>query len=94
MKSQWLDDTLRFNITYFDADYDDLQVTAIDQSTGAFVYSNKADASVDGSEAEFVYVPQDNLTVLANVILTPFGSQGFGDTKLTPLIGGGIGFVD
>ena len=67
MKSQWLDDTLRFNITYFDADYDDLQVTAIDQSTGAFVYSNKADASVDGIEAEFVYAPQDNLTVFANV---------------------------
>ena len=67
MKSQWLDDTLRFNVTYFDADYDDLQVTAIDQSTGAFVYSNKADASVDGIEAEFVYAPQDNLTVFANV---------------------------
>ena len=30
---------------------------------------------------------------LANVILTPVGSQSFGDTKLTPLIGGGIGFV-
>ena len=67
MKSQWLDDTLRFNITYFDSDYDDLQVTAIDQVTGAFVYSNKADASVDGIEAEFVYAPQDNLTVFANV---------------------------
>ena len=67
MKSQWLNDTLRFNITYFDSDYDDLQVTAIDQVSGAFVYSNKADASVDGIEAEFVYVPQDNLTVFANV---------------------------
>ena len=67
MKSQWLNDTLRFNITYFDSDYDDLQVTAIDQVTGAFVYSNKADASVDGIEAEFVYAPQDNLTVFANV---------------------------
>ena len=65
MKSQWLNDTLRFNITYFDSDYDDLQVTAIDQVSGAFVYSNKADASVDGIEAEFVYAPQDNLTVFA-----------------------------
>ena len=67
MKSQWLNDTLRFNITYFDSDYKDLQVTAIDQVTGAFVYSNKADASVDGIEAEFVYAPRDNLTVFANL---------------------------
>ena len=31
---------------------------------------------------------------LANVILTPLGSQFFEGTKLTPLVGGGIGFVD
>lgn len=67
MKSQWLNDTLRFNITYFDSDYKDLQVTALDQVTGAFVYSNKADASVDGIEAELVYAPRDNLTVFANL---------------------------
>ena len=67
MKSQWLNDTVRFNITYFDSDYKDLQVTAIDQVSGAFVYSNKADASVDGIEAEFVYAPRDNLTVFANL---------------------------
>ena len=67
MKSQWLNDTVRFNITYFDSDYKDLQVTALDQVTGAFVYSNKADASVDGIEAEFVYAPRDNLTVFANL---------------------------
>ena len=67
MKSQWLNDTLRFNITYFDSDYKDLQVTALDQVSGAFVYSNKADASVDGIEAEFVYAPRDNLTVFANL---------------------------
>ena len=67
MKSQWLNDTLRFNITYFDSDYKDFQVTALDQETGAFVYSNKADASVDGIEAEFVYAPRDNLTVFANL---------------------------
>jgi len=67
MKSQWLDDTVRFNITYFDSDYKDLQVTAIDQVSGAFVYSNKADASVDGIEAEFVYAPRDNFTLFANL---------------------------
>jgi iron complex outermembrane receptor protein len=67
MKSQWLNDTVRFNITYFDSDYKDLQVTAIDQVSGAFVYSNKADASVDGIEAEFVYAPRDNFTLFVNL---------------------------
>jgi len=31
---------------------------------------------------------------LTNVILTPLGSKSFGNGKITPLIGGGIGFVD
>ena len=30
----------------------------------------------------------------ANVLLTPFGSKKVGDGTLTPLFGGGIGFVD
>ena len=67
MKSQWLNDALRFNITYFDADYDDLQITAIDQQTGGFLYSNKADATVDGLEAELVYAVSDELTLFMNL---------------------------
>ena len=47
-----MDDALRLNLTYFNADYTDLQITAIDQDTGAFVYSNKADAEVDGFEGD------------------------------------------
>ena len=67
MKSQWLNDTVRFNLTYFDADYDDLQITAIDQQTGGFLYSNKADAKVDGFEAELVYMASDELTLFMNL---------------------------
>jgi iron complex outermembrane receptor protein len=67
MKSEWANDTVRVNLTYFSADYTDLQITAIDQNTGAFVYSNKADASVDGIEGEFVYIASDNLTLFANL---------------------------
>ena len=67
MKSEWANDTVRVNLTYFSANYTDLQITAIDQNTGAFVYSNKADASVDGIEGEFVYIASDNLTLFANL---------------------------
>ena len=79
MKSQWMDDALRLNITYFNADYTDLQITAIDQVTGAFVYSNKADAEVDGIEGELVYAANDNLTLFAN-----FATLDGGYTELRP----------
>ena len=79
MKSQWMDDALRLNITYFNADYTDLQITAIDQVTGAFVYSNKADAEVDGFEGELLYAASDNLTLFAN-----FATLDGGYTELRP----------
>ena len=79
MKSQWMEDTLRFNITYFNADYTDLQITAIDQDTGAFVYSNKADAEVDGFEGELLYAASDDLTFFAN-----FATLDGGYTELRP----------
>ena len=79
MKSQWMDDALRLNITYFNADYTDLQITAIDQVTGAFVYSNKADAEVDGFEGELLYAANDNLTLFAN-----FATLDGGYTELRP----------
>ena len=79
MKSQWMDDALRLNITYFNADYTDLQITAIDQVTGAFVYSNKADAEVDGFEGELQYAANDNLTLFAN-----FATLDGGYTELRP----------
>ena len=79
VKSEWMDDALRLNLTYFNADYTDLQITAIDQDTGAFVYSNKADAEVDGFEGEMLYAANDNLTVFAN-----FATLDGGYTELRP----------
>ncbi|HJL80110.1 MAG TPA: TonB-dependent receptor, partial [Gammaproteobacteria bacterium] len=67
------------NLTYFNADYTDLQITAIDQDTGAFVYSNKADAEVDGFEGEMLYAANDNLTIFAN-----FATLDGGYTELRP----------
>ena len=93
MKSEWNDGKVRVNLTYFNANYTDLQITAIDQATGAFVYSNKADAEVDGIEGEFLYAVRDDLTLFANIAtlegqytdLKP-GAEGIAekDLKRTP----------
>ena len=93
MKSEWNDGAVRVNLTYFSANYTDLQITAIDQTTGAFVYSNKADGKVDGIEGEFLYAVRDDLTLFANIAtldgrytdLKP-GAEGIAekDLKRTP----------
>lgn len=93
VKSEWNDGKVRANLTYFSASYTDLQITAIDQATGAFVYSNKADAEVDGIEGEFLYAIRDDLTLFANLAtldgrytdLKP-GAEGIAekDLKRTP----------
>ena len=93
VKSEWNDGKIRVNLTYFSANYTDLQITAIDQATGAFVYSNKADAKVDGIEGEFLYAISDDLTLFANIAtlegrytdLKP-GAEGIAekDLKRTP----------
>ena len=93
VKSEWNDGKIRANLTYFSASYTDLQITAIDQATGAFVYSNKADAEVDGIEGEFLYAIRDDLTLFANLAtlegrytdLKP-GAEGIAekDLKRTP----------
>ena len=93
VKSEWNDGKVRVNLTYFSANYTDLQITAIDQTTGAFVYSNKADAKVDGIEGEFLYAIRDDLTLFANLAtlegrytdLKP-GAEGIAekDLKRTP----------
>ena len=86
MKSEWMEDRLRLNVTYFDAEYTDLQITAIDQTTGAFVYSNKADAEVSGIEAELLYVASDSMTIFANI--------GTLDGNYTELRAGAEGIAD
>ncbi len=67
MKSEWMADSLRFNAAVFFAEYTDLQITAIDENTGSFLYSNKADAKVEGIEAELLYVANENLTIFGNL---------------------------
>ncbi len=64
-KSDWLDRRLRFNVTGFIYDYDDLQVNQL-ISPGVVSISNAATASVKGAEVELAAVPIHGLTLTAN----------------------------
>jgi len=78
-----------FELGYTEMDHDKAKADAAWTFTsGGTTLSGAAglEVEVDG-EVEALYG-------LANVILTPLGSQFFEGTKLTPLVGGGIGFVD
>jgi iron complex outermembrane receptor protein len=60
MKSEWMDDRLRANLTYFQADYDDFIVTALNDA-GRFVTVNAAEVKIDGFEVELAFVATDGL---------------------------------
>jgi iron complex outermembrane receptor protein len=87
MRSDWLDNSLRFNATYFDADWDGMRVNnlPIDPCTGAqspFPYMSADGGGVaDGWEFEVVYAIGERWRVNANLGLidTEYTSRGFFD---------------
>jgi len=66
-KTRLLDDSLAFNVAYFNSEFEDLQVTTF---TGAlsFITQNAAEATSQGIEADLTWTPQaiDGLTLAAN----------------------------
>ncbi|MFK7954876.1 MAG: TonB-dependent receptor [Lysobacterales bacterium] len=69
MRSEWMDNSLRVNLTAFRADIEDFQLpSAFVNSTGAieFITRNFADLDTQGLEAEFLWLPTENLTLFAN----------------------------
>lgn len=71
MKSTLLDGTLRFNVTAYNFDYEDMQLNKYDAVTGQGVavrVINAAEASLQGVELETFWVtPVDGLSLTANV---------------------------
>lgn len=63
-KMRLLDNTLQANITYFYYDYQDLQISKITQQTAL---NENFDATTQGFEGEFVWVPTENWRFTANV---------------------------
>ncbi|MBN7798220.1 TonB-dependent receptor [Parahaliea mediterranea] len=64
MKSSWWDNRAQFNLSYFDMDYEDLQVFELN-SRFLLVLLN-AQAQSEGVEASFDIMPVDNLTLSAS----------------------------
>lgn len=71
MKSQWLDNTLQFNLTYFRNDFQNKQESAIvfDPTTNTVVtlFTNVGGLRYQGLEAELQWYITDNLDVSATI---------------------------
>jgi outer membrane receptor protein involved in Fe transport len=65
MKGTFLDNTLRFNATYYQADIKNLQVSRFDPSNVAFLVfmENVGDAESSGLDADFQWAASDQLTI-------------------------------
>jgi iron complex outermembrane receptor protein len=59
-RTQWFDDRLRLNATYFQLDYDDLQTFFL---TNNLLIADNANAEISGLEADFALAISDSLTV-------------------------------
>lgn len=64
-KTRLLDNTLQANLTYFYYDFEDLQVSKIVQQTS--LNQNVDTSTIQGIEAEFIWVPTENWRFTANV---------------------------
>lgn len=81
VKGDFFDDRLRLNATYFNSEIDNLQATRFDPANiGILVFlENVGDAEVQGIDADFTWVPTDNLTIQ--------GAVSFVDSEITRLNG-------
>jgi len=66
LKSEWMEDRVRANLTYFQADYDDFIITALNDA-GRFVTVNAAEVKIDGFEVELAFVAADGLDFFASL---------------------------
>jgi iron complex outermembrane receptor protein len=68
MKSSWLDDSLRFNLSIFDYDYEGLQILKLTGPAGQIPTYNvgNADAAGNGTELEFYWQINQDFRISAN----------------------------
>ena len=79
IKGDYLDGSLRLNVTWYRAVIEDLQVSRIDPSNVAFLYfvENTGDARTRGLDLDFQWMPADGLAFA--------GAASFMETELTRL---------
>ncbi len=79
MKADFLDNTLRLNMTAFYMDYQDLQIVRFGpvpgSAFGTFITTNVGSADMYGLETEFTWVATDNLQFSGNLALMDTEAQ-------------------
>lgn len=80
---------VEFELGYTEMDHDTAEVAGtVTYTSGGNTLTKTGSGSVDISgQVKALYG-------MTNILLTPLGSSSFGKGKITPLFGGGIGFVD
>ena len=86
MRSEWLDNRVRANLTIFRAEYDDIQIATVEpnpdpNAPSLFITTNAGDSRIDGLELEMVVAATDNLRI--------YGNLGLMDGEYTRLSQGG-----
>jgi iron complex outermembrane receptor protein len=77
LRSEWFDRTLRFNLTVFEQDQENLQILQFQPNIGVF-FINSGNNHTHGVEMEASYVPVTGLTLSADFGYDHFGtSNGF-----------------
>tara|TARA_R110002110_G_scaffold205066_1_gene416727 strand:- start:126966 stop:129314 length:2349 start_codon:yes stop_codon:yes gene_type:complete len=64
IKSEWMDQRLRFNGAYFYSDYEDIQLLVLNPGSGFFETDNAAKAELQGIELDVNYLLTENLQVM------------------------------
>ncbi|MFQ5634883.1 MAG: TonB-dependent receptor [Gammaproteobacteria bacterium] len=82
LRSEWIDNRLRLNLTAFFTEYDDIQIATVFPGTTQFITNNAGDSEVKGLEIEVVLAATDDLTL--------YGNAGFMDSKFTRLSAGAV----
>lgn len=77
MRSEWLDHSLRVNVTAFFVEYTDLQIASVIPGTNIFGTNNAGDSEVKGLELEGSWNATDNLNI--------YGNLGWMDAEYTRL---------
>jgi len=67
LRSEFLDNRLRLNLTVYDANYDDIQIATVLPGTATFVTENGGNTNNRGAEIEASALVTDGLTVFANI---------------------------
>jgi iron complex outermembrane receptor protein len=82
VKTDWLDNTLRVNVSAFYAQYEDVQQSVVDSNINAFPLINAGDVDVTGFELETNWAPND---IFSAFLIYGYGNEDF-DSATTALL--------